>query len=315
MPRCAARWAAICTRSPCRPPLRRTRKIRDYTVDRLGFLAATSAYLIWGLFPLYYHQLAMVSALEVLCHRIVWSLAFSLVLLATTGKLSELVRTLTTARTFFGLLASGLCVSINWGAYIWAVAHNQALDASLAYFALPLVTLGLGVVLLREHLSIRQSIAVVIVIVAVAILGIHRGSLPWIVVVLPLSFGLYGFLRKLVAVDAMVGVTVETLLVAPFAAIYLLTRPEGGALLTASFTIRSLLLLCGPVTTIPLVLFGFGARHLRLSTLGLLQYVNPTLQMLVAVALLGEPLEMVRIVIFALIWVGLVIYSVPLKRS
>ena len=252
--------------------------------------------------------------MEVLCHRIVWSLVFSLMLLAATGKLVELVRTLTTPRTFFGLLASGLCISINWGAYIWAVGHDQALDASLAYFALPLVTLGLGVLLLREHLTLRQSIAVGVVLVAVAILGIQRGSLPWIVVVLPLSFGLYGYLRKLVAVDAMVGVTVETLLTTPFALAFLLTRPEGGALMTGTLTIKTLLVLCGPITTIPLVLFGFGARHLRLSTLGLLQYVNPTLQMIVAATLLGEPLEPVRIASFALIWLGLAIYSVPIGR-
>jgi len=256
-----------------------------------------------------------VPALEVLCHRVIWSLAFSLVLLGATGRLGELWRTLRTAKTFFGLLASGTAVSINWGAYIWAIGHNQALDASLAYFALPLVTLGLGVVLLREHLSKRQSIAVGIVILAVAILGIDRGNLPWVVVVLPISFGLYGFIRKLVVVDAFVGVTVETLLLAPLALFYLLTLPEGTALAHGPLNIKILLLLCGPLTTIPLVMFAFGARHMKLSTLGLLQYVNPTLQMLVAVLLLGETLEWVRLVSFGLIWVGLLIYLWPAKRS
>ena len=268
------------------------------------------------MFPLYYHQLNSVPALETLCHRVVWSLVFSMVLLAATGRLGELVKTLTTARTFFGLLASGICVSVNWGTYIWAVAHDQALDASLAYFMLPLVTLGLGVILLREHLSKRQALAVGIVFLAVAILSIDRGNLPWIVVVLPVSFGLYGFVRKLVAVDAYVGVTIETMLVTPLALGYLLTRPEGGALLTESWTIKGLLLLCGPVTTIPLVLFGFATHHMKLGTLGLLQYVNPTLQMLVAAILLAEPLEPVRMVTFALIWLGLLVYLWPAaKRS
>jgi chloramphenicol-sensitive protein RarD len=255
-----------------------------------------------------------VPALETLCHRVVWSLVFSMLLLAGTGRLGELVRTLTTARTFFGLLASGICVSINWGTYIWAVANNQALDASLAYFMLPLVTLGLGVVLLREHLSKRQALAVGIVIMAVAILSIDRGNLPWIVVVLPLSFGLYGYVRKLVKVDAFVGVTVETMLVTPLALVYLLTRPEGGALLNDPLPIKGLLLLCGPVTTIPLVLFGFATHHMKLGTLGLLQYVNPTLQMLVAAFLLGEPLQPVRMVTFALIWFGLLIYLWPTRQ-
>jgi len=218
---------------------------------------------------------------------------------------------ITTRKTVFGLLASGLSVTINWGSYIWAVAHDQALDASLAYYALPLVTLAIGMALLHERLNPRQSVAIAIVVLAVLLLTLDRGRLPWIVLALPISFGVYSYLRKMVVVDALVGVTVEALLLAPFAALFLALQPGGGAIVTAPLTIKVLLLLCGPLTTIPLVLFTFGARRLTLTSLGLLQYLNPTLQMLTAVLLLGEPLGRMQILCFLLIWLGLAIYSLP----
>jgi len=280
---------------------------------RLGFAAALSAYLIWGLFPLYYHSLASVSAIEVLCHRVVWSAILCVGLLAVRGKLPELARAFTHRRTLLGLLASGICISINWGTFIWAVTVGRALDASLAYYVMPLVMMLLGVLFLKERLSLRQCVATAVMVAAVGLLTWDRGELPWVVVVLPLSFGLYGLLRKIVAVDSMVGLTVETLLMTPFAAAYLLTRPEGGALLQAPLSIKALLIACGPVTTLPLVLFGFGARRLSLSTAGVLQYINPTMQAAIAVALLGEALGRLQFVTFALIWFGLLLYSIPAR--
>lgn len=278
-------------------------------------LSAALAYVIWGLFPLFFHQLNGVAPLEVLCSRILWSGLFSLVLVTLIGKLPDLMRAVTTPKTLFGLLASGCCVTINWGSYIWAVAHDQALDASLAYYALPLVTLALGMVLLHERLTRRQSAALAIVVLAVLLLTLDRGRLPWILLALPISFGLYGYLRKLIVVDALVGVTVEGLLLAPFAALFLASQPGGGALVTAPLSIKLLLLLCGPITTIPLVLFTFGARRLTLTSLGLLQYLNPTLQMLTAVLLLDEPLGRVQMLCFLLIWLGLALYSLPVGRQ
>ncbi len=253
--------------------------------------------------------------LEVLCSRVLWSGLFSLALVALMGKLPELARAVTTPKTAFGLLASGCCVTINWGSYIWAVAHDQALDASLAYYALPLVTLALGMVLLHERLTPRQSAAVAIVVLAVLLLTLDRGRLPWILLALPISFGVYGYLRKLIVVDALVGVTVEALLLAPFAALFLASQPGGGALVTSPLSIKLLLLLCGPITTIPLVLFTYGARRLTMTSLGLLQYLNPTLQMLTAVLLLGEPLGHVQSLCFLLIWLGLALYSLPVRRQ
>lgn len=236
---------------------------------------------------------------------------FCLALILISGKMALLRRALITRKTLLGLLASGCAVSVNWGSYIWAVTQGLALDASLGYYALPLVTMALGIILLRERLSLRQIIAVAVLVVAVALLSLDRGNLPWIVLVLPLSFGLYGFLRKSVAVDALVGVAIETMLLAPFALAYLLVQPKGGALLSGEGSIPWLLLLCGPVTTIPLVLFSFAARRLTLTTLGLLQYLNPSLQMLTAVILLGERLSRPQTITFVLIWLGLAIYSWP----
>ena len=250
-----------------------------------------------------------------LCHRILWSALLCLILLAGRGKLGELVSVLTDRRTLLGLLASGTCIAINWGSFIWAVSVGRVLDASLAYYIMPLVMLILGVAFLRERLSLQQCLAIAVMAVAAGALTVDRGELPWVVVVLPLSFALYGLTRKLVAVDSMVGLTVETLLPVPLALVYLLTRPEGGALLNASFDVRALLVACGPATTLPLLLFGFGARRLPLGTVGVLQYVNPTMQAVVAVLLLGENLSRLQVFTFSLIWIGLALYSVPLRRK
>lgn len=267
------------------------------------------------MFPVYYHQLAAVPAIEVLCHRIVWSALLCVILLAARGKLGELRAAVTDRKTLVRLIASGICISINWGGYIWAITEGRALDASMAYYVLPLVMLALGVVLLGEKIGPRQGLAIAVMVAGVALLAIDRGEVPWVVVILPVSFGLYALVRKLVVVDAMVGVTVEALLLAPLALAYLLTRPEGGALVQGDLTVKSLLILCGPVTTVPLVLFSYGARRLAMSTIGLMQYVNPTMQALLAVLLLQEALSRLQSVTFGLIWLGLAIYSLPIRGA
>jgi chloramphenicol-sensitive protein RarD len=267
------------------------------------------------MFPVYYHQLAAISAVEVLCHRIVWSALLCVILLAARGKLGELRTAFTDRHMLLRLTLSGLCISANWGGYIWAITQGRALDASLAYYVLPLVMLALGVVLLGERLGTRQSFAIAIMVAGVALLAIDRGEVPWVVVILPLSFGLYALVRKVLVVDAMVGLTVETLLLVPFALAYLATRPEGGALASGDWTVKSLLLLSGPVTTVPLVLFSYGARRLSMSAIGLMQYVNPTMQAVLAVALLHETLSRIQSITFGLIWLGLAIYSLPVRGA
>ena len=248
-----------------------------------------------------------------LCHRVIWSAVLCAVLLVVRGKLGEFKAAVADRRTLLALAASGTAISINWGGYIWAVSQGRALDASLAYYVLPLVMLLLGVAFLKEKLGAKQWVAIGVMAIAVALLTYDRGELPWVVVALPISFGCYSLTRKLVAIDAMVGVTIETLLISPFALIYLLTRSGGGALVLDTPDIQMLLVACGPVTTLPLVLFAYGARRLSMATAGVLQYVNPTVQALMAVVVLGEPLTQLQIVVFSLIWLGLAIYSLPTK--
>lgn len=274
-----------------------------------------AANLIWGIFPVYFHRLTAFSAVEVLCHRIVWSALLCVILLAVGGKVGELRAAFADRRTLLRLAISGICVSINWGGYIWAVSQGRALDASLAYYVLPLFMLAVGVVVLREKIGLRQGLAIAIMVAGVALLAIDRREVPWIVLILPLSFSGYALVRKLVAVDPLTGVTVETLLLAPFALAYLATRPEGGALVTGGWVVQSLLVFCGPLTTLPLVLFSYGARHLSLSVNGLMLYVNPTLQTLLAVLMLHEPLSRLQCITFGLIWLGLAIYSLPSRGA
>ncbi len=243
-----------------------------------------------------------------------WSMLLCLTVLVAAGRLAEMVRTLNSPRLLWGLAASSLCVTANWGCYIWAVTRHQAVDAGLAYFAMPLVTLALGVVLLRERLTRRQMAAVGLLLLAVLILALDRGRLPWVLVALPITFGLYGFVRKQLVVDALVGVSVETLLMAPLAIAYLLLLPEGGALLGGNGMTRTLLVASGAVTAVPLVLYSFAARRLSLADFGMVQYINPILQLLCAVTLLGEPLGGAQFSALLLIWLGLLIYSLPLPR-
>jgi len=281
---------------------------------RSGAFAALAAYVSWGVFALYFKAVASVPAQEVLAHRIAWSAVLTVVLVAGMGKITTLIAVFADRKRLLGLTGSAVAITINWFFYIWAVGHGHALDASIGYFIMPLFSLLLGAIFLQEHLSPRQMAAVGLVVVGVGVLAVGLGHVPWVALALAVSFGSYGLLRKMVAVEAVVGLAVETLLLAPVAVIYLLSRPGGGAFLAGDPTITALLLAAGPVTTVPLVLFAYGARRLRLSTLGLMQYLNPTIQMLVAVLVLGEGFSATHGVTFALIWAGLALYSWPARR-
>jgi chloramphenicol-sensitive protein RarD len=247
----------------------------------------------------------------VLGHRIVWSALLSLILAFCVGKSKDIARIFADHRRLPGLIGSAVCISINWVFFIWAVGNGHALDASLGYFLYPLCNVLLGAVFLKEQLTGRQKAAVVLVALGVAVLTSGIGHVPWLVIVFPVTFSLYALLRKIVVVDALVGLAVETLLLTPFALLYLVTRPAGGSLLSEGPMIASLLVACGPVTAFPLVLFAYAARRLRLATLGLIQYLNPTLQLTIAVLCFGETFTRIHAVTFAFIWAGLLLYSVP----
>jgi chloramphenicol-sensitive protein RarD len=283
------------------------------STSRQGALSALAAYFIWGMFPLYFKALAAVPSPEVLANRISWGVVSTVALVLITGKAEALADVFRDRKRLLGLTGSAVCITINWGVYIWSVANHHALDASIGYYVLPLVSLVLAALFFHERLNRRQMVSVLLVLVGVGVLASGLQGVPWIVIILSLSFGGYGMLRKMVPVDALVGLTVETLLLCPFAIGYLLTRDGGGSLLAGGWT-SFLLVAAGPVTALPLVMFAYGARRLKLSTLGLMQYINPGIQMVIAVLLFGEPFTRTHAITFAFIWGGLLLYSVPIKR-
>jgi chloramphenicol-sensitive protein RarD len=282
--------------------------------SRLGIAAAVSAFVMWGLFPLYWKQLAAVPALEVVAHRTVWGFV-SVALWVTLRRGWARARAAARPRTLRVLVASAALIGLNWLLYIWAVVHDHVVEASLGYYINPLVNVALGVAVLREQLSRAQQVALGLAGFAVAVLTLWYGRFPWIALALAASFGLYGLLRKLVAADAVTGLLWETAILTPAAGAWLLTLAASGAgVFGRSPLASSLLLLGGAVTALPLVLFAAGARALPLSTLGLVQYVSPTLQFLLAVLVFGEPFTAAHVVTFACIWAALALLALDLRR-
>ena len=276
-----------------------------------GFLAAVSAFAIWGVFPLYFHPLRQVLATEVIAHRIVWSCLFVLAWIAMRGELSTLRTTLADRSVVWRLAVSATLISLNWLTYVWGVTHGHVVETSLGYFIGPLVNVLLGVVLLSERLSPAQWAAVALAVAGVGYLTVTTGSLPWIALTLAFSFATYGLIRKVVKVESLPGLATETLLLVPFAAAYLLWCESAGtgALGHAGPAVDTLLIGSGPLTAIALFLFAYGTRLLPYSTVGVLQYITPTLQFLCGVFALHEPFERARAVGFGIIWAALLIYA------
>ncbi|WP_026090633.1 EamA family transporter RarD [Sandarakinorhabdus sp. AAP62] len=279
---------------------------------RLGFFAGMGAYLIWGVLPFYLRLLQGVPAADVLAHRILWTVLVVVLLISGLKGWGHVRAALRQPRLLLMLLASAVCITINWGVYTWAILAGHAIDTSLGYFINPLVSVLFGVLLLGERLGRLQWVAVGLAALGVAVLTIERGSLPLVSLALALSFGVYGLIRKQAAVDTATGLFVETLLLAPLATLWIVQTPNGFAgwpLMTTAT-----LALGGLATAVPLLLFGFAARRLPLSTLGLMQYVAPTMVLLEAVLLFGEVLDPARLAAFCCIWAGLAVYTFSLRR-
>lgn len=278
--------------------------------DATGLALAIGAYALWGLLPLYIHLLDSVPALQLLSHRVLWSLvllAVVVVAMRRVGPIAAAAR----GRTLLLLIGSALLIGINWAVYIWAVEADHVLAASLGYFINPLVNVALGVALLGERLRRWQGVAILVAAFGVLVFAIGGGGDGiGISLALALSFGFYGLLRKIAAIDALGGLTMETLLLAPASLAWLLYNAKiGQGAFGQSAYIDWLLVLAGPVTAIPLLLFAAAARRMPYATLGLIQYLAPTLQFLEAVLILGEPVLPVHIATFALIWIGCALYA------
>ena len=275
-----------------------------------GLAAGFGAYIMWGLFPLYLKPLHGVETLEVIAHRVAWSCVFIFILMLARGELGKARAALTSPALLWRLCISASLVTVNWITYVYAVARGHVLEASLGYFINPLVNVLLGVLLLRERLNAAQWIAVGLAGAAVLYMSVISGNPPWISLTVATAFGLYGFVRKVIAVEALPGLAVETLVLLPVAAGYLIWREVAGvgAMGHSGLAIDALLIGSGPITAIPLFLFAYGARLIPYSTMGVLQYIAPSLQLALGLLVFGETLEHSRAVGFALIWTALVVY-------
>jgi len=276
-----------------------------------GILYALASYIIWGFLPIYWKALPSVPALEILSHRVVWSFVFLMLVLAYKSHWQWIRPAIRDRRTLFTFLAATTMLALNWLVYIWAVKANHVVESSLGYFINPLVNVGLGVIFLRERLRPWQLVAISVATLGVIYLTVSLGSLPWIGLTLGFSFGFYGLLRKTATLNSLQGLTFETALLFLPALGYLLYRDRMGigAFAHVDWITTLMLVLAGVITAAPLLLFATAARRIPFSTLGILQYVAPTMQFLLGVFLYGETLTLARLLGFGLIWAALLIYS------
>lgn len=275
-----------------------------------GLMAVFSAFLIWGLLPLYLKPLNSLPALQIAAWRYLMGCVVVMGWIAWRGELNQVWRTLVTPVLLRRLALTATLLAINWTLYAWGIAHGQVLLSSLGYFINPLVNVLLGVIVLSERLNRAQWIAVAIATSGVLLLTVQAGQLPWIALALAGTFSLYGLLRKVSPVAPLTGLAVETLLVAPLACGYLLlSQQQPGDALNHSTLMLVLLAFSGIVTVVPLTLFNYGARHINYATVGMLQYIGPTLQFLIGVFIYKETLTPARLACFGLIWLALAIYA------
>src|SRR5690606_24752507 len=282
-----------------------------------GFLYALSAYLLWGVLPIYMKAVAHIPPAEVVAHRVLWSVPVAGLVLLSLRRTADIRRAFRSLRTLAMAALTAAIISANWATYVWAIAAEQTVEAALGYYINPLVSVCMGAVLLRERLSRIQLLAIGFAAAGVVVLTVEAGGLPWVSLVLAFSFAVYGFLRKTLPIGPSQGFFLEVLILSVPALVYVVWLASEG---TGHFTPArpadmALLLGCGPVTAVPLLLYGFGAKLLRISTIGIMQYVAPTLIFLIAVLIFGEPFGGVRAGAFVLIWAALVIYTWPAVKN
>jgi chloramphenicol-sensitive protein RarD len=291
------------------PPAKLSGPQRD---ERSALIAGFAAFATWGLIPVYWKLLKTVPAIEILAHRFVWATVFLVLLLTWQRRWPELCAAARSRRTLIYCLASGLALSINWLFFIWAVNVGRVVETSLGYFMTPLINVLFGAIFLRERLTRWQFISVLLALVGVLNLTFGYGKFPWVAIVLCVSFGIYGLLRKKSGTRPIPGLFLETTLLTPIALLYLLSLQRGGGLIfgPVHWAFALLLVSTGVVTGLPLVWFGHAARHLRLTTIGFLQYLAPTGSFFLGVFLYHEPFTRAHLVTFAFIWTALAIFTI-----
>ena len=279
--------------------------------DQKGVLAIIMACTVWGLSPLYYAQVIHVPPLEVLSYRCLWSLAFFILILFFQGRLSEVYTAVVKPRQMLVILAASVLIAINWFGFIYAISTGQGIEASLGYYIFPLVAVVIGMGVFGEVLKRLQWMAVGLAAIGVMILAIGLGVAPWIALILAGTFGMYGMIKKQLDLGSVVSVTAEVLLIAPLAVLWLLFRGTGAGGDNDLGT-HAILVLSGPLTASPLILFSFAARRVSMATVGLVQYLNPTLQFGCAVLIMGEVVTRWHAIAFPIIWIALILYSISL---
>lgn len=289
--------------------------LSKFSEQRRGTLLAVTAYLIWGVAALYWIQTAPVHPIDVLAHRAFWSLPFVILCLALVGKgsLKAALARCREPRTMAIMACAAFCGASNWGLFLWGVTHERATEVSLGYFLLPLINVVIGLTLFGESIDRAQKVGVAFAVAAVVVQLVYFGGLPFLALGVSLSFGLYGAIRKKVRVESMEGLFLETLIMAPFALAWLVYH-DGAGLGLYGLKVDLFLLAAGAYTAVPLMTYVAASRLLPLTALGLVFYIGPSAQFLVAVFVLGEPLQPVQLLAFALVWIGLAVVTVDSVR-
>lgn len=279
-----------------------------------GFILALATFIMWGVFPVFFKFIQGISATEVLAHRIIWSSVILFIVLIVTKKLTSLKRIAKIKKVILTLAITGILIASNWGIFIYAINQNEILATSLGYFINPLFSILLGAIILKEELSWALKLSIFIVFIAIGIQIYALGKLPFISIMLPLSFALYGLLRKRLGVRTFEGLFIETMILSPFALIYLIYL---SLVSSSEFGLNFngiMLFLSGFITILPLLTFNASTKYLKLSTIGFLQYISPTLSMLIAVFVYNETLDLYKIISFVLIWISLAIAAISNLR-
>ncbi|TPV54366.1 EamA family transporter RarD [Aestuariibacter sp. GS-14] len=279
-------------------------------------LYAIAAYTMWGVAPLYFKQLVEVPPTDILMHRVIWSALLLCVLLLALGQMGKMRAVFASKRLMYSLSGASVLLGANWLLFIWAINSNYMLEASLGYYINPIINVFLGRLILQERLRPLQKFAVLLAIAGVANIIIAHGTLPWIALTLACTFSVYGLIRKQIPVEPMPGLFMETLVLLPFALLYwVMFASEQSNMLTNDWALNGWLLAAGVVTTMPLLAFNAAAKRILFTTLGLFQYIGPTLMFIIAVWLYQESLEPARLITFALVWTGLLLFSVDAWRG
>ncbi|WP_413408534.1 EamA family transporter RarD [Paenibacillus amylolyticus] len=295
-------------------------KFKQSNEQSVGVISGASAYIIWGILPVYWNLIGSLSAKEILAHRIVWSFVFMILVLVFMGKLKQFFIELCTLfkepKKLFVIFAASIVISMNWYTYIWAVSNNHLVEASLGYYITPLVSILLGLIFLKEKLSFWSTVAFILASIGVLNMTLNIGTFPWVALSLAITFGMYGLLKKITQLEPMTGLTIETLIMAPFSLLFLgnLQMKNESVFTQGSPQTIWLLMGAGVITAVPLLLFAITAKRVSLAMIGFLQYIAPTIMLILGILLYHEPFNYEQISSFIFIWISLILYTLSKSK-